>query len=196
MRSCSEPGRPVYLSTHNRPERKLRYTWEMIRMPDSLVGVNTQVPNRLVRKEIEDGAIPELGGYDRVRPEVTYGKNSRIDLLLERDGERCYVEVKNCTLMEDSVARFPDAVTARGLKHLHELRDQVQEGCRAVMFFLVQRMDATHFAPADRIDPAYGEALREVVKHGVEAIVYDVALDLAGIRVRRAVPFLPGIGVP
>jgi sugar fermentation stimulation protein A len=137
-----------------------------------------------------------LGGYDRVRPEVAYGKNSRIDLLLERDGEVCYVEVKNCTLMEDSVARFPDAVTARGLKHLHELRDQVREGCRAVMFFLVQRMDATHFAPADRIDPAYGEALREAVKHGVEAIVYDVALDLAGIRVRRAVPFLPGIGVP
>ena len=190
MRSCSEPGRPVFLSRHDRPERKLRYTWEMIRMPGSLVGVNTLVPNRLVREEIEGGNIPELAGYTHVRPEVPYGRNSRIDLLLERDGERCYVEIKNCTLLEDSVARFPDAVTARGLKHLLELRDQAQAGHRAVIFFLIQRMDATGFAPADRVDPAYGDALRRVVQGGVEALAYDVALDLEGIRIRRPVPFL------
>jgi len=159
-------------------------------MPGSLVGVNTLVPNRLVRKEIEEGNIPELAGYERVRPEVPYGRSSRIDLLLERDGERCYVEVKNCTLVEDSAARFPDAVTARGLKHLHELRDQVSAGHRAVIFFLIQRMDANRFTPADHIDSEYGRALRQVEEEGVEALAYDVALDLEGIRIRRPLPIL------
>ena len=192
MRSCSEPGRPAFISRQNRPGRKLLYTWEMIQMPGSLVGVNTMVPNRLVRREIEGGAVPELAGYPRVRAEVPYGHRSRVDLLLERDGERCFVEIKNCTLVEGSTALFPDAVTARGLKHLHELADQVRAGHRAVIFFLIQRMDANRFAPADRIDPAYGEGLRQAVKDGVEALAYDVALDLEGIRIRRPVPLVMG----
>ena len=189
MMECSEPGRKVYLSRHNNPKRKLKYTWEMIEMPSSLVGVNTMVPNRLVRASTLAGKIPGLSGYNNVRPEVKYGENSRIDLLLEKKDERCFVEIKNCTLVTDSIACFPDAVTSRGLKHLEELQVQVRSGDRAVMFYLVQRMDAKLFRPADHIDPAYGKELRKAVKKGVEVMVYDVTLDSKCIRLNNAMAF-------
>lgn len=188
MLTCSEPGRTVYLSRHNHPNRRLGYTWELIRMPTSLVGVNTLVPNRLVKTAILAGGIPGLGGYDTVRSEVKYGKNSRIDLLLERQASRCFVEVKNCTLVSDGVASFPDAVTARGLNHLKELQDQARSGDRCVMFYLVQRMDSGLFRPADAIDPAYGRELRRAIQNGVETMAYDVAIDLEGIELHHTIP--------
>ena len=189
MKACCEPGRTVYLTRHNKPSRRLKYTWEMIDMGTSLVGVNTIVPNRLTKAAVLAGDVPELAGYETVRSEVKYGKNSRIDLLLESGEKRCYVEIKNCTLVVEGLARFPDAVTSRGLKHLVELQEQVKQGDRSVMFYLIQRMDADRFEPADHIDPAYGRELRKAVQNGVEVLVYDVAMDLKGIRLNRSVPF-------
>ncbi|MEW6114195.1 MAG: DNA/RNA nuclease SfsA [Thermodesulfobacteriota bacterium] len=189
MKTCSEPGRTVYLSRSDNPLRRLRYTWEMIAMPGSLVGTNTNVPNRLVREAIVQQAIPALAGYESVRAEVPYGLNSRIDLLLTaKTGDRCYVEVKNCTLVQDRVAYFPDAVTARGLKHLVELQDMVRQGHRAAIFFLIQRMDADTFRPADHVDPAYGRELRRAVRNGVTVFAYDVDLDLHCISLNRSIP--------
>ena len=189
MTACCEPGRPVWISFHDNPRRKLKYTWELIEMPDSLVGVNTGVPNRLVADSIAAGAVPELAGYDAVRREVAVGDRSRIDIRLDRAGRPpCFVEVKNCTLVENGIAAFPDAVTTRGLKHLHALRRLAAEGSRAVIFFLIQRMDAERFRPADEVDPAYGAGLREVLAAGVEAIAYDVQLDWTGIRLGRRLP--------
>jgi len=186
MTECSEPGRPVYLSCHNIPTRKLKYTWELIEMPSSLVGVNTMVPNRLVRTSIEEGCVKQLQGYDRIIPEVKAGEHSRLDLLLLREEtDRCFVEVKNCTLVKGKVACFPDAVTARGLKHLVELQRLVSNSCRCVMFYLIQRMDATVFRPADHIDPAYGTELRKAVENGIEILAYDVVIDLERIRLGR-----------
>ena len=191
MIACSEPGRPVYLSRHDNPRRKLKYTWEMIRMPDSLVGVNTLVPNRLVKTSIRNGRVPELVGYEEVRSEVQTSKGSRLDLVLtDAHGEKCFVEIKNCTLVNRGIACFPDAVTQRGRKHLNELRRLTDEGHRCVMFFCVQRMDAESFRPADQIDAAYGEALREVHRNGgVEILVYDVRMDLERIVLNRKIPF-------
>lgn len=189
MLTCCEPGRAVYLSRHNDPQRKLKYTWEIIHMPGSLVGVNTLVPNRLVRAAILANRVEALTGYTSVRAEIPYGINSRIDLLLEEGEKRCFVEVKNCTLVEDGIACFPDAVTTRGLKHLKELQEQVRMGDRSVMFFLVQRMDAVRFRPADQIDEKYGIELRKAIKNGVEIMVYDVSLDLKSIALNRALPF-------
>ena len=188
MLACSEPGRPVYLSRHNNPKRRTKYTWELIAMPTSLVGVNTLVPNRLVMASVAASRVPELRGYDRVRAEVKYGHNSRIDILLEQGAGRCFVEIKNCTLVENGVACFPDAVTSRGFKHLVELQEQVKSGHRGVMLYLVQRMDARIFRPADHIDPAYGKELRKAVKNGVEILAYDVTLDVKGIELRSALP--------
>jgi sugar fermentation stimulation protein A len=188
MMGCSEPDRPVYISRHNHPKRQLKYTWEMIEMPTSLVGINTWVPNQLVKASIIRKKIRALRGYETIRTEVSYGQNSRIDLLLESGEKRCFVEVKNCTLVEDGVAYFPDAVTSRGLKHLVELQKELRKGSRCVMFYLVQRMDAKRFSPADHIDPAYGQELRRAFRNGVEILVCDVFLNLEGISINRRLP--------
>ncbi len=190
MTACSEPGRPVYLSWHDNPKRKLKYTWEIIQMPDSLVGVNTLVPNRLIKKSVENGWVAELAAYEEIRSEVQTSKGSRLDLLLtDSHGARCYVEIKNCTLVTQGVACFPDAVTQRGRKHLKELQRLTAGGNRCVMFFCIQRMDAECFRPADQIDAAYGEALRKVhLKWGVEILVYDVWMDLERIVLNRKIP--------
>ena len=188
MRACSQPGRPVYLSESDNPRRKLKYTWELIEMPSSLVGVNTLVPNRLVLRSAEATLIPELRPYDDVRREVQTAPGTRLDLCLTGASRRpCYVEIKNCTLVEDGSASFPDARTVRGLKHLHELMRLVESGARGVIFYLIQRMDAARFHPADHIDPAYGQGLRDALAAGVEAMAYDVHIDLTGIRLRRRV---------
>jgi sugar fermentation stimulation protein A len=190
MKGCREPGRTVYLSKSDNPKRRLAYTWEMIRMPDSLVGVNTMVPNRLVAQGILAREIPALAGYDSLRREVVCNASTRLDLMLEaKDGRCCFIEVKNCTLVEDGYAYFPDAVTTRGRKHLVELQEQVRRGNSGVIFFLVQRTDANIFRPADHIDPAYGVELRQAVTNGVEILVYDVRISLQHIALNRALPF-------
>jgi sugar fermentation stimulation protein A len=161
----------------------------MTDMGTSLVGVNTMVPNKLVKESVLQGCVSELSGYSSVRSEIPYGNNSRIDLLLENGKQQCFVEIKNCTLVEDRVAYFPDAVSTRGLKHLIELQRQVQAGNRSVMFYLIQRSDAKLFKPADHIDKDYGEALRRGFNNGVEIIVYDVKLDLNEIVINKPIPF-------
>ena len=189
MRSCAQPGQPVYLSKHDNPNRKLKYTWEIIDMPESRVGVNTGVPNKLTAAAIRAGLVKPLAGYDDVKAEVKTGPHTRLDLGLNGSGlPPCYVEIKNCTLVEGNTACFPDAVTDRGRKHLYELARLVQDGARAVIFYLIQRMDAEVFRPADHIDPEYGKALREVLSAGVEALAYDVDISLSRIDLRRPVP--------
>ena len=191
MTGCSESGRPVYLSYHDNPKRKLQYTWELIDMPNSLVGVNTLVPNRLVYAAIRAGFVKTLAQYENIKSEVKAGANSRLDLLLSNnENDQCFVEIKNCTLVNQGTASFPDAVTARGRQHLIELQELVAIGNRCVMFFLIQRMDADRFAPADQIDPAYGKELRKAVENGVEIIAYDVVIDLKKIKLRRSLPVI------
>lgn len=191
MAACSDPERPVYLSFHDNPKRKLKYTWELIEMPESLVGVNTLIPNRLVSLSVEEKIVPALNHYDTVIREATIGNHTRLDLLLERDnGEKCFVEIKNCSLVINGVAMFPDAVTARGLKHLVEMQKLLKKGYRCVMFYLIQRMDAHSFQPAIHIDPAYGKELAKAVKKGLEVLVYDVNVDLKGIKLNKIIPFV------
>ncbi|MCA1941429.1 MAG: DNA/RNA nuclease SfsA [Caenispirillum bisanense] len=189
MMGCCEPGSEVWLSPADNPERKLKWTWELIRVGDGLVGINTSWPNALVAEACAEGLIPEVAGYDTVRREVKYGKNSRIDVLLEKaDGSRCYVEVKNVTLARDGHAEFPDAVTARGAKHLVEMTDMVAEGHRAVMVYLVQREDCEAFRVAADIDPAYRDALALAMSKGVEAVCWACRVTPEGITVARPLP--------
>jgi sugar fermentation stimulation protein A len=189
MTGCSQPGQKVFISFHDDPRRKLKYTWQLIEMPTSLIGVNTMIPNRLVAQSIRQGLIYELLGYHTILSEVKVGTNSRIDLLLQTiENRHCYVEIKNCTLVENEKAFFPDAVTSRGKKHLVELQGLVQQGYRCVMFYLIQRMDAQMFSPADKIDPDYGRELRKALSNGVEILVYDVRIDYEQIKIHRRVP--------
>ncbi len=197
MLSVNEPGSEVWLSPARNPDRKLKFTWELIRVGRSLVGINTSLPNALVAEAVEAGKIPELKGYPSLRREVKYGENSRIDLLLEGNGlnnEKCYVEVKNVTmrrdLSKDGPVEFPDAVTARGTKHLAELSNMVREGHRSVMFYLVQRADGRAFAIAGDIDPVYAEGLAAARSAGVEALCYGCKLTRRQITVAGPVPLL------
>ena len=185
MLGLKEPGSEVWLSPSRNPDRKLKFSWELIRVGDGLVGINTAHPNRLVEEAVAGARVAELAGYESFRREVKYGKNSRIDLLLEDPAKPpCYVEVKNVHLMrEDGLAEFPDAVTKRGAKHLVELGDMVEEGHRAVMFYLVQREDCDRFAIAGDIDPDYKAELARAVGRGVEAICYACRLTTEGIEV-------------
>lgn len=188
MEGCQRPGSRVYLSRHDSPKRKLKFTWEMVRVGHAWVGINTVHPNRVVYEAIESGRIPELTGYLEMRREVKYGENSRIDVWLRGTDHTCFVEVKNVTLARGQTALFPDAVTERGTKHLRELIKQVAQGNRSVMFYFVQRSDCNVFRPEDSIDPVYGSTLREAYRQGVEILVYQAMVSPQQIRIKRSLP--------
>jgi sugar fermentation stimulation protein A len=197
MIGLNMPGIGAFLSYHDKPSRKLKYSLELVELPDgTMVGINTSHPNGLVEEAIADGTITELQGYAGLRREVRYGKNSRIDILLEDDGRPpCYVEVKNVHLTRPdgphpTAAEFPDAVTARGAKHLREMSDMVAQGARAVMVYLVQRNDNDHFRIAADIDPTYAQTLQEARANGVEAICYACKVSPASITVERKLPLV------
>jgi sugar fermentation stimulation protein A len=196
MTGLAGPGAKVWLSKSANPKRKLAYSWELVAVDLGngleLVGVNTAHPNGLVAEAIAAGLIPELAGYATVRREVKYGKNSRIDLLLESpERPRCYVEVKNVHLMRrPGIAEFPDAKTARGAKHLDELSAMVASKYRAVMLFLIQIGSAKAFTLARDVDPNYGRAFDRAVAAGVEAVAHRCKITENAIIVADAVPIV------
>ncbi len=172
MMGCKEPGSPVYISRSDNLNRKLLYTWELVKTDGSWVGINTLHPNKLVPEAVESGVITELGGYQVIRREVKVSAHTRLDLCLEGPNGNCFVEVKNVTLATDGTAAFPDAVSERGTKHLKELMRLKRQGHRAAIVFVIQRGDCDRFRPADEIDSEYGRWLRRAVKAGVEALPY------------------------
>ena len=180
MKNCLQPISPCWYSTSTNAARKYPNTLEIVTTPrGNLAGINTARSNGLVEVAIRAGVIGELQGYDNIRREVTYGnEKSRIDFLLERANEKCFVEVKNVTLMEaEGQGLFPDAVSERGTKHLRELMQMVREGHRAVLLYCVQHTGIEWVEPADTIDPLYGKTLREAVVVGVEVIAYCAELE-------------------
>ena len=186
MLGLSTPGARVFLSRSADPKRKLAWSWELVEVDGALVGINTGLPNRVVAEAIVDGRIPALAGYDRLRREVAYGVRSRVDLLLESEGRPpCYIEVKSATLSRRAgLAEFPDAVTARGAKHLGELSAMVGAGARAVLVYLVQRGDCAAFEIAADIDPVYAAAARAAALAGVETLVAHADVTPGGIEIR------------
>jgi len=190
MKTCAEPGWGVRITPANSPKRKLKWTLEIVDADGTQIMVNTARPNRIVQEAIEAGVVSELAGYSHIRPEVKYGENSRIDLLLTKNGQQdCYVEVKNVTLLaQEGVAAFPDSVSKRAAKHMNELALMVKEGHRAVVFFLVSRTDVASMRPADELDPAYGEALRTAIAAGVEALAYRLDFTDDAVSVGDRIP--------
>lgn len=195
MMGLKEPGQRVWLSTSDSPTRKYKHTWEMVETDlgagPTLVGINTGHPNKLVAEAVEAKRIKELAGYASLRREVKYGRNSRIDLLLEDPAKGlCYVEIKNVHMMRKAgFAEFPDSVTERGAKHLAEMSDMVRAGHRAVMVFLIQRGDAKSLTLARDVDPGYGAAFDAAKAAGVETIAVRCKLSAQAITVDKTIPF-------
>lgn len=190
LKSCNIPGNRVVTSINDNPKRKLRYTWEQIQVDGHWVGINTQYPNKLVSEGIKRGVIKELQDYVNLKTEVKIGINSRIDLMLDGPQGRCYIEVKNVTLVENNKAMFPDAVTKRGQKHLIELSKIIQTEQRAVLLFVVQREDGHSVTPADEIDPEFGKILRQVAQKGVEVIAYQASVRPEEILIVKRIPVI------
>jgi sugar fermentation stimulation protein A len=192
MTGLMTPGSAIWLSRSDNPKRKLPFTFELYESANGLVGINTGYPNIIVSQAIAREEITELSGYESLRREVNYGERSRIDVLLEDSSRgKCWVEIKNVHLKRDKdalpgIAEFPDSVTARGTRHLYELSNQVANGDRAVMVYLVQRMDCDRFRVAADIDPVYAKALAYALKSGVEVLCFDTTITTNEIKIRRA----------
>lgn len=180
MLGLADPGARIWLEPNDDPKKKLKFGWRLVDHENGhFTGVDTSVPNRALRTALQARQIAELAGYGTVRPEVKYGKSSRIDFLLSEPGmPDAYVEVKSVTLSRaPGLAEFPDSRTARGAKHLDELSEMVRAGHRAVMLYLVQRTDCTRFDLARDIDPAYGAAFDLARAAGVENLVYTTRIS-------------------
>ncbi|WP_112664507.1 DNA/RNA nuclease SfsA [Microvirga flavescens] len=193
MLGLNAPGSRVLLSRATNPARKLKYNWELVEVaagggPDQWIGINTSRPNALVAEALREKRLAPFSRYDRVRPEVKYGRASRVDFLLEKDGEPpCYLEVKNCHLMrQPRFAEFPDCVAARSAKHLYELTDMVAAGARAALVYVIQ-MDADRFDVARDIDPAYDKAFRHALAAGVESYAYACRITPDEVVIDRPV---------
>ena len=190
MTGLLEVGSVVWIQYRGTKGRKLAWSWELASQAGELVGVNTSLPNQIVQNAIDEGFVPSLRGYSDSKREVKFG-HSRLDICLRNhacDTRPCFVEVNNVTLADGDRALFPDAVTARGLKHLHTLMEIVQAGHRAVQFVLVQRPDCATFGPAWHVDEAYSKTLGRAHAAGVEIMAWQVELNPSSIALVRALP--------
>nr|WP_230840927.1 DNA/RNA nuclease SfsA [Gloeobacter morelensis] len=191
MRAISTVGSPVYLSRSPDPARKLAYTWEMIDLNGTWVGVNTALPNRIVYRALVERVIAEVGTYRTIRREVPYGsENSRIDFLLTGDGQPLHLEVKSTTLNQGTLALFPDTVTTRGQKHLRELTRLCEQGTRAAMLYFINRGDCTAFSPGDSLDPLYGQLLRAGIERGLLVLPCRFEITPQSVRYLGTAPIL------
>jgi sugar fermentation stimulation protein A len=196
MLGLNAPGAKVWLSKSDNPKRKLAYSWELVEADfgtgPELVGVNTGHPNNLVAEALAAKKLTPFVQYSGIRREVRYGKNSRVDFVLEGEGlPSCYLEVKNVHMMRaPGRAEFPDAKTARGARHLDELAAIARGGQRAAMLYLVQIGSAQSVSLARDIDPLYKKAFDRALAAGVEAHAHICHISRDGIEVGAAVPVL------
>lgn len=188
MKSCLQEGAEVYLTFVDDPKRKTKYTWEMIKINDSWVGINTMIPNLLVYEAVKNQEFAPLKGYSFVKREVKFD-DSRFDVFASNEQEECFIEVKNVSMKVGEYARFPDAVTTRGRKHLSTLLKAKEEGKRAVMVYIIQRADVSIFAPAADIDSDYAKCLQEVHEKGVEVYPIRAIITPECIELGDLLPF-------
>ena len=189
MLGCSEPGSRVVISRSDNPGRKYAWTLEMIRVRDFWVGLHTGRTNALVQEGLETGVINVFRRVRAIRREVRVSPETRLDFLLETSFGPVFLEVKHCSLAEDRVGLFPDAVTARGAKHMRELGRLAAAGERAAVLYCVQRADAKRCAVAAHIDPGYAETVREAMTQGVRFFAWLAEVRPDSLRMTTQIPF-------
>ena len=193
MTGCVEPGSAVYYSRSDNAKRKYPHTLEFVNSAHGLVGVNTGRANRLVEEALLTGAIAELGQWpaEQIQAEARIPSGAgRFDFLLSRDRKQVFIEVKSVTLhLADGLGAFPDAVSARALKHVAELQSLVQQGARGVLLFCVQHLGIQSVSPATHVDPEYAEALKIASGKGVEILAYACKTDLLNMDISHRIGF-------
>jgi sugar fermentation stimulation protein A len=188
MLGLLDEGNKTWISPADNPDRKLKYTLEIINDKKSNVGVNTHLANRIVEEAIEQKIIKEIKNYSEYQREVKFGLHSRFDFELKNKTKKAFLEVKNVTLSrQNGIAEFPDAVTSRGLKHLEELEKAIKKGYESFLIYLVQREDCNEFRIAKDIDPKYYEGFLKAKKNGVKFISYSCKVNEKEIYVNKPI---------
>jgi sugar fermentation stimulation protein A len=187
MITLKDPGMTVWVAPiPDHVERKLRYDWYLVEQEGTMVGINTSMPNRIVEQALRAQYLPAFEAYTNIRREVPYGTSSRIDFFLQEPGlPNLYLEVKTVTLREGDCAVFPDAVTSRGAKQLGEMMDQVAQGHRAAVLYVILRNDCQRFDVAAHIDPTYAQVVRQAHQVGVEFWAHACEVTPQGIVICR-----------
>ena len=181
-------GNKVWISKSNNPNRKLKYTLEIIEDNKSKVGINTLFTNKIVLHALQNNLIKEFKGVSEIKPETKFGKNTRFDFLITDKKNKSFIEVKNVTLSrKKSLAEFPDAVTTRGLKHINELENAGKKNYKIFIIFLIQRNDCEVFTIAKDIDPDYAKALKLAVKNKLNILCYDCKFSSKGIKLNKQI---------
>ena len=183
-------GNNVWLSKSSNPDRKLKYTLEIVSVNEKLVGINTHLTNKIILEALNKKKIKNLINFINIKTEAKFSDKTRFDFLLSNQKQKCFLEVKNVTLMrEKNVAEFPDAITSRGTKHLRELIIAKKKGYDAYMLYLIQRDDCKSFKIAEDIDPDYKNAFNEAIKNGVKILCYDCKLNNEEIRINNQISY-------
>ncbi len=190
MKGLLTEGNRVWLSKSNNPDRKLKYTLQIIENDNSKVGVNTHLTNKIVFHALNNNLIKEFDKNITIKPEVKFGNSTRFDFLITKNNYKAFVEVKNVTLVrKPRIAEFPDAITTRGSKHIEELIKANKKGYEIYIAFIVQREDCDQFTIANDIDPEYSELLSKAVKKNLNILCYDCKFSPKGIKVNKKIKF-------
>lgn len=172
MVGCSTPGNPVLLSESKDPHRRNAYTWEMIRMNGTWVGINVATPRRVIAENLRAKQIPSLKHYTELLLDAEYGRGNRVDIMMHGNDQNVFMNIHHVAWAENGIAKFPETPNARARKGLKELTEIAAQGHRAIAFFFIQREDCDFFSDAVDIDPEFGNLFREAVKTGVEIMAY------------------------
>jgi sugar fermentation stimulation protein A len=180
----------VWLTKSNNPNRKLKYTLQIIQDKKTKVGVNTHLTNKIVLEALQNNLIKEFDKNIEIKPETKFGANTRFDFLITKDKLKTFIEVKNVTLSrKKGIAEFPDAVTSRGLKHIKELIKANKKGYKIYILYLIQRNDCKVFKIAEDIDPEYSDSLSKAVKKKLNVLCFDCKFSPKGIKLNQKVKF-------
>ena len=190
MMGLIDKGNKIWFSASNNPERKLKYTLEIIEVKNEKVGVNTFLTNKIVFEALSNKKITSLIKFKNIKREVKFSDKTRFDFLLTNDKEKCFLEVKNVTLLrKKKIAEFPDAITSRGTKHLNELCKAKKEGYQSYILYLIQRDDCDSFKIAEDIDEKYKDAFNKAIKSGVKILCYDCKLSNEEIKLNNQINY-------
>ena len=188
MLGLLKAGNKVLFSESDNPKRKLKYTLQIIEIGSKLVGINTHLSNKIILESLKAKKIQNLIKFTKIQPESKFSSNTRFDFLISNSKEKCFLEVKNVTLVrEKNIAEFPDAITSRGTKHLIELAEAKKKGYQSYLLFLIQREDCKLIKIAEDIDINYKNIFDQAIKSGVKILCYDCKLSDEEIRINNQI---------